>query len=336
MATNRQNRYNPDFEKRHSKSSARKKSPRSKDTGSFSESDLDTNSLSSILENDADEHIQKTRRNTTYRSGSDSTGPVRRHTQELNPSSVEERLSRDAALAADEERYRQRKKLRREAAAWRRAHWIVRSLIVIVLLLDLIILRFGVFKGGFLPVWNVLTSGGKSTVAEQEAPESGISISEQLLTVNEYSRPGTALDAVNGIVIHYIGNPGTDAQANHDYFENLKDGASGVYASCNYIIGLDGTIIHCVPDDEVAYASSERNNDTISVECCHPDDSGAFTQETFQSLVLLTAKLCQDHGLTTEQVIRHYDVNNKPCPKYFVDDPNAWTNFLASVDSCIQ
>lgn len=336
MATDRQNRYNPDFERSRSKSSTKKKSPRSKDTGSYSAPDLDTDSLSSSLENDADELTHRTRRNITYKSGYDTTGPVRRHTQTLDPASVEERLSRDAAFDADEERYRQRKKMRREVAAWKRAHWIVRFLIVIVLLLDLIILRFGVFKGGFLPVWNVLTSGGKNTVAEQDAPQSGLPIDEQFLTVNEYSRPGTAMDAINGIVIHYIGNPGTDAQANHDYFENLKDGASGAYASCNYIIGLDGTIIHCVPDDEVAYASGERNSDTISIECCHPDDSGAFTQETFQSLVLLTAKLCQDHGLTTEQVIRHYDVNNKPCPKYFVDDPDAWVNFLASVDSCIQ
>ena len=44
----------------------------------------------------------------------------------------------------------------------------------------------------------------------------------QLLTPNEYSRPQTPLTSVNGIVIHYTANPGTDAQNNRDYFEGLK------------------------------------------------------------------------------------------------------------------
>ena len=45
----------------------------------------------------------------------------------------------------------------------------------------------------------------------------------ELLTVNPYSRPGTALTQVNGIVIHYTANPGATAIANRNYFENLKD-----------------------------------------------------------------------------------------------------------------
>ena len=48
-------------------------------------------------------------------------------------------------------------------------------------------------------------------------------IDQQFLTVNPYSRPGTKLAAVNSIVVHYIGNPGTTAQQNRDYFESLKN-----------------------------------------------------------------------------------------------------------------
>ncbi|MDO4616199.1 MAG: peptidoglycan recognition family protein [Lachnospiraceae bacterium] len=240
-----------------------------------------------------------------------------------------------------EEQRRERQRLRRERKEyerWRFAHRIVRILIVIVLILDVIIFRFGIFKGGFLPVWNMLTSGGTTTASTETTVSSGIDleISEQLLTVNEYSRPGTELTAVNGIVVHYIGNPGTDAQANRDYFESLKDGSSEVYSSCNYIIGLDGTIIQCVPDNEVAYASGERNSDTISIECCHPDETGAFTEETYNSLVLLTAKLCSEYSLTTDQILRHYDVNGKPCPLYFVNDADAWSSFLSSVAAQLQ
>lgn len=296
-------------------------------------SDFNTDRLSRTLEEQADSHVRKARRDVRY-----STGPL--PTEEINDS---RRVSKKNTKArkrpagdeygSAEDMYRARKLQRQEAARWKRAHWTVRSLIVLILILDIIVLRFGVFRGGFLPVWNVLTSGGKGETAVEQPVENTLPINEQLLTVNEYSRPGTKLDTVNGLVIHYIGNPGTDAQMNRDYFENLQDGSTGVYASCNYIIGLDGTIIQCVPDDEVAYASGERNNDTISIECCHPDESGAFTQETFQSLVQLTAKLCKDYNLSTDQVLRHYDVNQKPCPKFFVDDPDAWTNFISSVNS---
>ena len=44
----------------------------------------------------------------------------------------------------------------------------------------------------------------------------------ELLDYNEYSRPGTALSQVNGIVIHYTANPGTTAEQNRSYSENLK------------------------------------------------------------------------------------------------------------------
>lgn len=44
--------------------------------------------------------------------------------------------------------------------------------------------------------------------------------------------------------------------------------------SSNFIIGMDGEIIQCVPIDEMAYASNTRNSDTVSIECCHPGKDG--------------------------------------------------------------
>ncbi|MBQ9633096.1 MAG: N-acetylmuramoyl-L-alanine amidase, partial [Lachnospiraceae bacterium] len=118
----------------------------------------------------------------------------------------------------------------------------------------------------------------------KEAPE----IDEQLLSPNEYSRPVLPTDGLKGIVVHYTANPGTTAQQNRDYFEGLKD-SHLTKASSNYVIGLDGEIIRCIPDDEVAYASNERNHDTISIECCHFDETGEFYRQTYQSLVHLVA-----------------------------------------------
>ena len=64
-------------------------------------------------------------------------------------------------------------------------------------------------------------------------------VSEQLLTVNDYSRPGEKTDGIKYIVIHYLGNPKTTAQENHDYFESLKD-LQNCYMSANYVVGLEG------------------------------------------------------------------------------------------------
>ena len=156
------------------------------------------------------------------------------------------------------------------------------------------------------------------------------SLIEDFLTPNEYSRPGKPLKKVKGIVVHYTANPGTDAKANRDYFEGLSVSGS-TYASSHYIIGLDGTIIQCIPLNEIAYASNDRNDDTISIECCHVKKNGKFTDETYNSLVRLTAWLCGEYGVSEKGIIRHYDVTGKLCPKYYVKHEDKWSQFKEDV-----
>lgn len=171
----------------------------------------------------------------------------------------------------------------------------------------------------------------RNVVVDASQPD----IDVQLLDVNAYSRPGMETETITGIVIHYTANPGSTAQENRDYFNSLQY-SHATEASSNFIVGLDGEIIQCVPTWEVAYASNERNTDTVSIECCHPDDSGKFTDETFRSLVQLTAWLCVKFGLTEEDVIRHYDVTGKNCPKYFVEHEDAWDEFRQNVGQAIE
>lgn len=160
------------------------------------------------------------------------------------------------------------------------------------------------------------------------APE----IDFQMLTVNPNSRPGIALKEVKGIVVHYTANPGSSAQANRNYFEGLKDGGDRKVSS-HFVIGIDGEIIQCVPTKEIAYASNKRNSDTISIECCHEDDTGAFTKETYTSLVQLTAWLCKRFSLEGTDVIRHYDVTGKDCPRYYVAHEDEWKEFQKDVET---
>ena len=155
-------------------------------------------------------------------------------------------------------------------------------------------------------------------------------IDVELLTPNEYSRPGIATDKITGIVVHYTANPGAGARNNRDYFEGLKD-SHVTKASSNFVVGLEGEIIQCVPTWEVAYASNSRNTDTVSIECCHPDETGKFNDATYHSMVELCAWLCLKFDLNEEDVIRHYDVTGKNCPKYFVEHEDAWGQFKSDV-----
>lgn len=161
---------------------------------------------------------------------------------------------------------------------------------------------------------------------------------QDFLTVNPYSRPGTKREHVRDIVIHYVANPGTSAKQNRNYFEGLKDqsGSKTVSASSHYIIGSDGTILQCIPLDEVAYGNYPRNDDTVSIECCHPDSDGRFTDATIKSLIRLTGWLCRELSLNEKHIIRHYDVSGKNCPKYYVEHQDAWRTLKKKLAAGIQ
>ncbi len=162
-------------------------------------------------------------------------------------------------------------------------------------------------------------------------------ITDALLTPNKFSRPQIPLKSVKKVVLHYVGNPKSSAMANRNYFENQKSG--GRYVSSHYIIGLEGEILRCVPENEVAYCSNQANTYSISIECCHPDATGKFTDATTDSAAELCAYLLKKYGLSVDDLIRHYDVTGKQCPLWFVptkyqsaDIANArWAGFKALV-----
>lgn len=182
-----------------------------------------------------------------------------------------------------------------------------------------------------LTVRGFLSRGGGHVNVDASEPD----IDVQILDVNPYSRPGIESNGITGIVIHYTANPGSTAQENRDYFNGLQY-SQETSASSNFIVGLAGEIIQCVPTWEVAYASNDRNYDTVSIEVCHPDETGKFTNKTYRSLVQLTAWLCVKFDLTEDDVIRHYDVTGKNCPKYFVEHEDAWADFKANVGLAIR
>lgn len=176
----------------------------------------------------------------------------------------------------------------------------------------------------------LLTRRGSLPAADVALPEY---VRLDYIPKNDFSRPGTPLKEISAVVVHYVGNPGTSAKANRNYFAGLAL-SHETYASSHFIVGLEGEVIACVPMTEVAYASNTRNDDTISIEVCHEDETGAFSAATYERLVELTAWLCGTFDLDAEtDVIRHYDVSGKICPKYYVENPAAWETFKSDVSA---
>ena len=148
-----------------------------------------------------------------------------------------------------------------------------------------------------------------------------MTITNNYLTPNQYSRPCAKRTQTTKIAVHYVGNPNTSALANRNYFENCKD--IHKYVSSNYIVGLRGEVICCVPDEEIAYCTNQANSYSVSIEVCHPKSDGVFADCTYVSLCELCAMLLKKYKLTVNDLIRHYDIvrtdgTRKQCPLHWV------------------
>ena len=162
-----------------------------------------------------------------------------------------------------------------------------------------------------------------------------MNILKEFIRPNQFTRPGLPLHRVTAIAIHYTGDPGATAQNERDYF-NGPCISAGRYASCHYCVGMDGEIIQLIPEREWAYCTCQANAYSISIETCHPDNTGRFTEAAEKSLIELAASLCKKYGLDPLHggVVRHYDVTGKECPMWYVTHPQAWQSFRAAVAAC--
>ena len=159
-----------------------------------------------------------------------------------------------------------------------------------------------------------------------------MNIQENLLTVSPYCRSGEKQNTIQYIVVHWVGNAGSSAIGNRNYFNSLAN-SHKTSASSHYIIGLQGEIIRCIPENEVAFHSGSysMNRKSIGIEDCHPDWGGKFNDATYNSLVELCADICRRYNLSVNNIIRHYDVTGKECPRYYVRNESVWIQFKNDV-----
>ena len=166
-----------------------------------------------------------------------------------------------------------------------------------------------------------------------------------LLTPNRWSRPQRPLEEVRAIAMHWVENPGMSAQHTWNWFELRKNGQHG-WGSTHFIIDA-ATTIWCLPLDEMGYHVGPQSKATdwakehlapyansfcLGIELCHPTADGHFEEPTLWQAASLCAELCGRYQLDPiADIIRHYDVTGKRCPKHWVDCPEDFGRFRLRV-----
>ncbi len=139
-------------------------------------------------------------------------------------------------------------------------------------------------------------------------------ITDRLIPRGKYNRPAVK-SAPKRICVHYTGDCGASADRLALFFTTN----SAAKTSSQYIVGMAGEVIRCVPDNEIAYAAAGKNNGTIHIEVCYKDKAGKFEEASIVALNELVLYLMERYHIAAKNVLRHYDLTGKFCPAYYVD-----------------
>lgn len=110
-------------------------------------------------------------------------------------------------------------------------------------------------------------------------------------------------------------------------------------ASAQFVVSEDEPIYCPVPEDHIAFAVGGLpykdskggrlygvcgNVNSLSIEMVSRIDTNGrwyIPEKTIEKTVALTKQLQERYGIPNENVVRHYDVNGKPCPWCWTDEP---------------
>lgn len=143
------------------------------------------------------------------------------------------------------------------------------------------------------------------------------------------------------IVLHFTANDGDHDEGNARYFQTERV----PHTSAHWFVD-DDSVTRSVPDSYTAFAvggakysdcaatgggrlyGKVTNANSISVELCDTVRDGKYraTEKTMDNAAALCMELMEKYGVDIEHVVRHFDVNGKHCPVYFMDE-RAWGKF---------
>lgn len=148
-----------------------------------------------------------------------------------------------------------------------------------------------------------------------------------------------ALSDIRYIVVHYTANKADRAVNNGEYFKKYI-----TKSSAHYFVD-ENEIIQSVPDDYVAYSVGGskykntgggslygicKNANSISVELC--DSYYGVPKKTAERAAELILDLMDKYNVPKENIVRHYDVTGKLCPRPYAEDDSLWADFKARLE----
>ena len=149
-----------------------------------------------------------------------------------------------------------------------------------------------------------------------------MNIKKDLIKEGSRNRPQSE-NSCRYITVHDTGNKGkgATASAHAKYIKNIKD-----LTSWHYTVD-DSEIYQHIPDEEKSYHTSDKfaNENSVSVELCVNSD-GDF-EKTLENAAWLIKQLKKNHGISDENIRRHYDWTGKQCPASLSESD--WRAFLA-------
>lgn len=145
--------------------------------------------------------------------------------------------------------------------------------------------------------------------------------------ISKYNNSSRGGQRIKYLVFHYTGNKGDTAENNAKYFNKGNQGASA-----HYFVS-DEQIYQVVEDDRAAWSVGDgngkygiTNSNSINIEmCCWTD--GTVSEKTENNALELGKYLMKKHGISIENVVRHYDASRKICPNWSDNNWSRWIDF---------
>ena len=147
------------------------------------------------------------------------------------------------------------------------------------------------------------------------------------------------------LVYHYVGATGS-AKNNAKYFCNNKNTNASAHYFVDHAPGAEiyrsvaetDTAWHCGRTDGRYKHPKCRNANSIGIEmCCHLDASGNWyiDEATLAAAAELGRDIMARHNIPIENVVRHYDVTGKLCPRPLIDE-SLWAAFKSRLVQASQ
>lgn len=177
-----------------------------------------------------------------------------------------------------------------------------------------------------------------------------MTIIEDFIPINPFSRDGTKLKSKKGIVLHYTATPGAPAKNISRYFSGLKDqnpndNVADRYAGAHFSVDRTSKVqsiptnergYHCgstqpyLPD-AIRMLGANPNNSTVGIEMCIEAD-GSIHEQTFQHAADLVVWLIQKEGFPNVLFTHKGVVGWKDCPLPWVKNPSEFERFKKVVN----